>query len=506
MTRSPDPAMLVDEARRLLGSLGGGAMSVTAYDTAWLARVTAPDGAPAFPEAMAWLLAHQRADGSWGARIPVAQDRLLATLAAVVALCEAGRGGERALAAGVAYLDRALRGDATGVPGAEPGGEVEVVAFELLAPALLESARRLGLALPYDRLDELSRLRSQRIDQLPPGAIYARPNPLIHSLEFLGDALVPELARPRQAGNGSFGASPSATAFVVMRAWNQRAVDYLREVVRVSGGGACNVYPFEVFEKAWVLHGVGAMRGHGLELGDTVAELVAMWSADGVSFTSQGMVSDCDDTALALKVLRQHGHPVDPAVLCPFEGRDYFHCFAGEKNRSISTNVHVADALRECPEFEHRDRMLRKVAGFLRDSRSDGRFWRDKWHISPYYVTGDAVVACAGVDGLDRELAAPAVGWLLETQLGNGGWSDVDRDGTCEETAYALRALSCHAATRRASREAIRRAAAYLMERFDETDYPELWVGKGLYAPRAVVRAAVLGALFCSCQPEVQPC
>jgi hypothetical protein len=40
------------------------------------------------------------------------------------------------------------------------------------------------------------------------------------------------------------------------------------------------------------------------------------------------------------------------------------------------------------------------------------------------------------------------------------------------------------------------RASSYLWERIDEHGYPELWVGKGLYAPYAVVRAAILGALY----------
>lgn len=498
MTRRTDPAMLVTAAQQLLDGLGDGTMSGTAYDTAWVARVKAGgSGDPAFPEAMDWLLAHQHADGSWGARIEVVQDRLLATLAAVVALRETGRGTRGALDRGVAYLDRALRGD----PGDDPGSGVEMVAFELLLPALLESARQLGLALPYAGLDELCRARSERIAALPVGAIYARPNPFIHSLEFLGAALEPELARRRQAGNGSFGASPSATAFVLLHDWNERAVAYLKKVVAVSGrGAACNVYPFEVFEKAWVLHAIGDMVESGLDIRAPLSALAAMWGPEGVSFTSQGMVSDCDDTAMAIKVLRRHGHAVDPAVLSRFEGPDYFYCFSNEKNLSISTNVHVADALRACPPFERRDRMWKKIGEFLKATRSDGSFWRDKWHISPYYVTGDAVVAYAGVDSLVGDLVGPAVAWILDTQLANGGWSAVDSDGTCEETAYALRALACHAPASPACRAAMQRAADYLMERRNDLDDTELWVGKGLYAPRAVVGAAVLGALFSHCQ------
>src|SRR5678815_3045554 len=98
-----------------------------------------------------------------------------------------------------------------------------------------------------------------------------------------------------------------------MHEWNERAAAYLRKVVSVSkSGGACNVYPFEVFEKAWVLARVSDMRGEGLDTSNSLSALASMWRPDGVSFTSQGMVSDCDDTAMALKVLRLHGRAVDP--------------------------------------------------------------------------------------------------------------------------------------------------------------------------------------------------
>jgi len=34
------------------------------------------------------------------------------------------------------------------------------------------------------------------------------------------------------------------------------------------------------------------------------------------------------------------------------------------------------------------------------------------------------------------------------------------------------------------------------MDRFNDTYYPPLWIGKSLYTPRNVVRSAVLAALY----------
>jgi halimadienyl-diphosphate synthase len=43
-----------------------------------------------------------------------------------------------------------------------------------------------------------------------------------------------------------------------------------------------------------------------------------------------------------------------------------------------------------------------------------------------------------------------------------------------------------------------RRAHAYLREHVSDTDFAELWIGKGLYTPPTVVRAAVLAACVLS--------
>jgi hypothetical protein len=42
---------------------------------------------------------------------------------------------------------------------------------------------------------------------------------------------------------------------------------------------------------------------------------------------------------------------------------------------------------------------------------------------------------------------------------------------------------------------ALTTALEYLVSRWRQWEEPRLWVGKGLYTPHAVVRAAILGAL-----------
>src|ERR671933_784754 len=116
----------------------------TAYDTAWLASVAAPDDPrrPLFPAALQWLVEHQWPDGSWGGAIRYEHDRVLCTLAALAPLATFGRRSEdhACVAAGTRYLWQHSHRLA-----AEPA---ELVGFELLLPPLVQRAEEAGIAVP----------------------------------------------------------------------------------------------------------------------------------------------------------------------------------------------------------------------------------------------------------------------------------------------------------------------------------------------------------------------
>jgi ent-kaurene synthase len=66
-------------------------LSVSSYDTAWVAMVPSPHSVkePFFPECVNWLLDNQLHDGSWGPlnlHPLLTKDALLSTLACILAL------------------------------------------------------------------------------------------------------------------------------------------------------------------------------------------------------------------------------------------------------------------------------------------------------------------------------------------------------------------------------------------------------------------------------------
>lgn len=79
----------VDTVKSILGSLEDGEITLSAYDTAWVALVEDVDGSgtPQFPASLEWIAKNQLEDGSWGdEELFSAHDRILNTLACVIAL------------------------------------------------------------------------------------------------------------------------------------------------------------------------------------------------------------------------------------------------------------------------------------------------------------------------------------------------------------------------------------------------------------------------------------
>ena len=75
----------------LLERIGQSDMQTTAYDTAWVARLSEFDPDLGLP-ALEWLCCNQLPDGSWGSAQPYYYpDRLISTLSAMIALSYRGR-------------------------------------------------------------------------------------------------------------------------------------------------------------------------------------------------------------------------------------------------------------------------------------------------------------------------------------------------------------------------------------------------------------------------------
>lgn len=482
----PTLRQLRTDAAVLTAAAGTGRTSATAYDTAFLAAVRDPAD-PArrmFPAALGWLRDHQHGDGSWGALIPTAHDRLVSTLAALHAVAGhdqpwAGAATDRA----TSYVAR----EATSWVGQFPA----TIGFELVVPQLLDLARRAGLALPYDALAPVEQIRAAKLGKIPAGRVFDVAANLAFCAEFLADAPAEQLRRLKTP-NGSYACSPSASAAAWSRTGDGDTWRYLNSTAAACGdGGAPAIYPMEVFDRAWVL---GPLAAGGL-LGPRAREhgqfLLSAIGPEGAAASRVGPAPDSDTTAMAILAVQSTGLSCEDrfGALLRYEGPDHFRCFDFERDPSISANARVRHALSTAAGPYQPQ--IAKIDTFLGDTRTPSGLWHDKWHLSPYY-TSAAVVA----GGADRPWSwRPTLRWLIDSQNPDGSWG-VER-GTREETAYAVMMLD--GLTERGdavTARAIAGAAAFLAGA--DTEVPELWIAKSLYAPLHVVEAYVLAALAVS--------
>lgn len=474
----------IEKAQELICGIKQGEMSSTAYDTSWFLRLRGQDGKLLFPSAEEWVSKNQHVDGSWGAIFETYHDRLISTLSVVNALFKLdAEKYAMMIERGLNYIRKNAKKLKT--------DEYETIGFELLFPLLLDEAQEFGFELPYEEFSFVRKTREVKLSMLPEDWTYQNESPVIHNLEFLGDQINVLKASKLLEVNGSIGNSPSASAYVSQFVQNQELLGYLHDIIKDSkDGGVCNVRPFEVFEISWVYYNllIAGLKADEMEQG--VHYLHQSWKTNGLGISKSGLLPDADDSALAMNVLSFFGYEVETEFLDFYYSEKGYLSFPFERNPSVSTNIHILDAIRT-RENENAQKIKAHIVEFLTSSRVENRYWKDKWHISPYYATSHAILALRGVD---TALFDNAVDWILHTQHSDGSWGVFD--GTVEETSYCVQALILSKSYLNPfAKEQITRAASFLKTNINNRQYPELWIGKGLYSPIKVIESAALSAL-----------
>jgi len=485
---------MTDLITELINEIGPGRMASTAYDTAWVARLGEIDWNLS-SRALAWLAENQLPDGSWGAPAPMYyHDRVLCTLAAMIALTYRGRRGQDKLQIerGKLALERIVSGATSGLQ-ADPNGAT--VGFEMIAPTLTAEAEKLGIIPPQGAriLGRLSKQRAKKLAYLK-GNMISKNVTMAFSSELAGiDGQHMLDIKNLQEANGSVGLSPSATAYFAtyIQKGDAASIQYLHQTAKPDGGQP-NVSPFDIFEVAWSLWNLSFIPGvkNLPSLQPHIKFLADSWEPlHGVAFSTAYSVKDSDDTVITLNALLRFGIEKDLASVLAYEEKEHFRCFDLEVNPSISANIHILDALLNSG-LTNRNSAVIKILHFLQKARGQQPFWVDKWHASAFYPTAHAIIACAGSS---NALVDESVQWLLRSQNANGSWGTYLP--SAEETAYALQALWVwNQKAGRISTATLKNGARWLQENLDKP-YPPLWIGKCLYSPQLVVRSAAISAL-----------
>lgn len=485
----------MDRFHQILKNIGAGQTGATAYDTAWIARLVDIDP-DLSNQAVQWICENQLRDGSWGAEHPsYYHDRVISTLSAMIVLNYRGRRSQdrTQIDRGLMALEHITSGATRGLA-ADPNGAT--VGFEMIVPALVEEAERLGIIKRQGEriLGRFSSLREAKMAKLAGAKINRHLTPAF-SAEMAGTDNINLLDVDNlQEANGSVGNSPSATAYFLryIQPDSESALKYLRNTIK---GGAPFAYPFDVFERAWVLWNLSLLEPSDSETRNLcqphVEFLQKAWRPNrGVGFAQSYTPCDSDDSSMTFDALAYLNQPVDLATIFCYEEKEHFRCYPMEITPSLGANIHILAAFRRA-DFASTHPAIMKIVGFIRNQRRAGGYWLDKWHTSPYYITSHAIIA---LRGYADDLCSDAIDWMILTQNDKGAWGYYGIP-TAEETSYCIQALRIWQRYGGKVSEGIITQGAQWLSENDQPPYPPMWISKALYCPELVVQSVIACAL-----------
>ncbi|KAE9590443.1 putative ent-copalyl diphosphate synthase [Lupinus albus] len=356
-------------------------ITVSAYDTAWVALVEDVNGsgAPQFPSTLEWIAKNQNPDGSWGdSEIFIAHDRIINTLACVVALRSWNLHPEKCEKGMVFFkenLSKIQNENAEHMP----------VGFEVAFPSLLDVARSLNIEVPHDShiLNDILEKRNVKLARIPREMMHKVPTTLLHSLEGMSNLDWKQLLK-LQCEDGSFLFSPSSTAFALINTKDEKCLKYLNKAVNKFNGGVPNVYPVDLFEHIWLvdrLDRLGISRYFQHEIKDCMNYVYRYWSEKGICWARNTNVEDIDDTSMGFRLLRLHGHHVSANVFKQFERNGEFFCFGGQSTQAVTGMYNLYRASQVMfPGEEILDHAKQFSAMFLREKQAANELL-DKWII-----------------------------------------------------------------------------------------------------------------------------
>nr|XP_018628340.1 ent-kaur-16-ene synthase, chloroplastic isoform X5 [Nicotiana tomentosiformis] len=313
-------------------------ISVSSYDTAWVAMVPSPHSAevPCFPECLDWVLQNQLEDGSWALphhRPSLLKDVLSSTLACVLALQKWGV-GEELISRGLLFIE-------LNFASAIDEDQYSPIGFGVIFTGMLEYAKELSLKLHLESsvFNELLHRRDIELQRLYNSSSLELNPYLAYVSEGMGELQDWKMVMKYQSKNGSLFNSPSTTAASLVHRYDSCCLDYLRHALEKFGNAVPAICPIDIHGRLCMvdnLNKLGICRHFAEEIQSVLDETYRCWlQGEEEIFTN---ASTC---AMSFRILREYGYNVSSDPVAQFLEQE--HC--GGHLKDIYTMLDLYQAL-----------------------------------------------------------------------------------------------------------------------------------------------------------------
>nr|QZX44705.1 ent-kaurene synthase 1 [Cistus creticus subsp. creticus] len=298
-------------------------LSVSPYDTAWVAMVPSPNSpkAPFFPECLYWILDNQSYDGSWSLprRHPLlTKDALSSTLACILALRRWDIGEEQ-MKRGLQFID-------SNFASVKDETQYSPIGFDIIFSGMIEYAKDLRLNLPLGST-EIDAMLQKRDGELRREISDGKKAYLAYVSEGLGKLQDWEMVMKYQQKNGSLFNSPSTTAAAFTHLQDDGCLCYLRTLLEKFGNAVPTIYPFSIdarLRMVETIQSLGIDWQYRDEIKSVLDETYRCWLQG-----EEDIFLDPATCAMAFRILRMNGYDVSSDSLAQYAEYSSFPTLGG---------------------------------------------------------------------------------------------------------------------------------------------------------------------------------
>lgn len=342
-------------------------LSVSSYDTAWVAMVPSPTSPqnPCFPACLNWLLDNQLSDGSWGPpnhHPLLTKDTLSSTLACILALRRWGV-GEQQMTKGLRFIESHFAS-------VSDENQFTPVGFDIIFPGMIEYAKDLNLKLPL-RSTDIDVLLHKRDLQLQRESSKGREAYLAYISEGIGKRQDWEMVMKFQRKNGSLFNSPSTTAAALAHIQNAGCFYYLNALLEKFTDAVPTLHPFHIYPRLCMvdtIESLGIGQHFRKEITSILEETYRCWLQG-----EEEIFLDPATCSLAFQLLLANGYDVSSEPLTEFAEEHFFNSLGGHlKDLGAPLELYRASQMTIHPDDQVLEKHKSWTSHFLKEELSSG--------------------------------------------------------------------------------------------------------------------------------------